>query len=132
MTYSQRWSVTHTHFGKLPARSALSLCLLVALVSASPRAAEIISLSRFNASGRGDVTTTGSVVDGDNLLTVADATTWRAGHGVRVARAGDDARLHHADFGWGTPPDALPGTSVSHDGSTRWRAPHPCNAPSQD
>src|SRR5688572_1693270 len=117
MTYSQRWSVSHTHFVKLPARSAAtSLCLLVALLSASPRAAEIVSLSRYNASGRGDVTTKGSVVDGDTLLTVADGTTWLAGHGVRVARAGDDARLHHADFGWGTPPDALPGTSVSHDG----------------
>ena len=114
--------MTHTYFGKLRARSAApGLCrlvglLFVGLLSASPRAAEIVSLTRFNASGRGDVTTTASVVDGGSLLTVADATTWLAGHGVRVTRAGDDTRLHHADFGWSPPPDALPGTAVAHDG----------------
>jgi hypothetical protein len=79
--------------------------------------AEVTNLGdpRFNASGCGNVTTTGSMVKGEASLSVANAATWQTGHGIRVHRAGDDFLVHNADSDWVLPPDAPGGTGVVHD-----------------
>ncbi len=79
--------------------------------------AEAINLGdpKFNASGRGDVTTTGSITGGEPLLSVANVATWQTGHGIRVRRAGEDLLVHHADSDWVLPPDAPGGAGVVHD-----------------
>jgi len=45
----------------------------------------------------------------------ASTATWRAGHGIRVRRAGDDLQMHSADAGWTIPPGAPDGAEVVHD-----------------
>lgn len=75
----------------------------------------VLDYAHFQASGQGDVTTPGSLADGSDLLTVANAATWKVGHGVRVQRAGADHLVHSADSGWTLAPNAPAGASVSHD-----------------
>jgi hypothetical protein len=75
----------------------------------------ILVYFRFNPRGRGDDPTTGSIADGAAALSIANATTWQVGHGIRVRRAGDDLRMHSADAGWTIPPGAPDGAEVVHD-----------------
>jgi hypothetical protein len=100
---------------------AAIVCLFLALLSDVPRAAPSVSLghARYHASGRGDVTTTGSIAAGERLLAVDDPATWHIAHGIRVRRAGEEALVHTADDSWRLPPTAAAGATVSHDAADR-------------
>lgn len=78
-----------------------------------------LGLPRFNASGRGEVVTSGAIAAGDADLVVADAATWQAGQGIRVARAGEDSPVQSADAGWTLPPGAPEGLAVDHDAADK-------------
>ena len=96
---------------------ATAVCIVIGLLSAVTTAAPVVSLGhpRYHASGRGDITTTGSIVDGETLLTVDDPASWATLQGIRVRRAGVDALVHNADTGWSLPPAPSVGTAVIHD-----------------
>ena len=49
---------------------------------------EVVNPMNFGASGRGEVTTTGSITSGTNTLTITYPTTWNVGMGIAIAGAG--------------------------------------------
>ena len=72
---------------------------------------------QFNASGEGDVTTTGTIDKDSNTLLVESPDTWQVGHGIRIERAGNESFLHSADSGWTLAPDSPIEAEVLHDGA---------------
>src|SRR5262249_27700149 len=98
--------------------TATTAAFVLVALSILAAGAQTINLNapRFNASGEGDVITTGSIAEtAPALLSIADATTWRVGQGIRVRRAGANAPVHTADAGWTLPPGAPVGAAVRHD-----------------
>jgi hypothetical protein len=84
-----------------PVPRVLSLRLVsVALILAAPSmagAAVDLLDPKFHASGKGDVVTTGSIGANLSEVTIVDPTTWSAGQGVRVARAGGKRLVNDAE-----------------------------------
>lgn len=102
----------------ITAITAAFVLVPLSIFAAGPQAI-YLNEPRFKASGQGDVTTTGAIAEGATTLSIADAATWRVGHGIRVRRAGDDALVHTADAGWTLPPGAPVGAAVMHDAADK-------------
>ena len=96
-------------------KRAAAVCIAAGVLSIGQAATVSLGHPRYHASGRGDITTTGDIVEGQRLLTVANGASWSAGHGIRVRRAGEDVPVHNADSGWQLPPGAPAGSAVTHD-----------------
>lgn len=94
---------------------AAAVCIVAGVLSIAQAATVSLGHPRYHASGRGEITTLGSIVEGQRLLTVANSASWSAGHGIRVRRAGNDVLLHNADSGWRLPPGAAAGSAATHD-----------------
>jgi hypothetical protein len=80
-------------FGMLPHREQLPTRL---------RAPQTFRLDyeTFKASGAGDTIPKGTIRAEEFELQVDNATTWQAGHGIRVQRAGTETQVDNADSGW--------------------------------
>lgn len=82
-----------------------SVCVALLFVStshvqASPIANVQDPLRGRMASPNGEMVTNGTIVKGENSLSVDNAKTWLVGHGIRVRRAGSYHDIESAESGW--------------------------------
>lgn len=85
-------------------RSGITVLLFLFLLPLLGQSAGSASVSlkdpTFNASGEGDITTTGTIQVGENRLQVADQRTWKQGQGIRIRRAGAQQQIQDAESNW--------------------------------